>query len=119
MDQNQMMLDYLMEMGQLQPQQEAITRQRALVDRLREQGQTPGMRQAGRLVTAANPLEFLGAAGSNYMAGQKEQEANTMQDQYKQKRMDALGRMRGGMGAQTTPPIIAPQIPQEVFPQTY
>lgn len=121
MDQNQMMLDYLLKMGELQPEQEAVTRQRSMVSRLREQGQQPGMRQAGRLVTAANPLEFLAAAGSNYMAGKREQEADTMQDEYKQKRLDALGdlRKRYGLGAQTTPPITAPQIPQEVFPQTY
>ena len=91
MDQNQMMLEYLMQMGAMQPEQEAIGRQREMANQLRQGGQTPGMRGNGRMQHAANPLEFLSAVGSNYGALQKDKQANTMQDAYKQKRMGALG----------------------------
>jgi hypothetical protein len=108
MDDNQMMLEYLMQMGALQPEQEAISRQRVMADQLRQGGQMPGMRQAGRVAVAANPLEFLSAVGSNYGALQKDKKADTMQEAYKGKRMAALGDLRTRMGQMPKAPIVPP-----------
>lgn len=106
MDQNQMMLDYLMQMGELAPEQEAIMRKRAMVDQLRQGGgRTPQMRGgAGGFQTAANPLEFLGQIGHQGLAQMREGEANKQQDAYgvarRQKLQDLRTRMMpSGVGA--------------------
>jgi hypothetical protein len=99
MDQNQMMLDYLMQMGDLAPEQEAILRKRAMVDQLRQGGgRTPQMRGGGSgFQTAAHPLEFLSQVAHQGLGQMREGEANTQQDAYgaarRQKLKDLQARM--------------------------
>ena len=108
MDQNQMMLDYLLKMGELQPEQEEMMRQRSMVDTLRQRGmQMPEMRGGGRgFQTAANPLEFLSTVASSAAAKYKEKDADQAAKDYKAKRLGAIGTLRdstyGAPGA--TPP---------------
>ena len=97
MDQNQMMLQYLMEMGALQPEAEEVQRQRALVQQLRQGGQMPGMRQVGRVAVAANPLEFLNSVGNTGLAEFRNQSANQAADAYGQRRRDVLQSLRTRM----------------------
>jgi hypothetical protein len=99
MDQNEMMLEYLMQMGEMQPEQQAIERQRALVAQMRQGGQMPGMRDSGRMIHAAHPLEFLGSLGSNFMAQQGQGKMEGMEDAYGKRRRGALGDLRGRMGS--------------------
>lgn len=116
MDQNQMMLEYLMSMGALQPEQDDIARQRQMADQLRQGAQTPQMRQSGRVNVAANPLEFLASVGSGYGAQQMDKQADAANKAYRGKRMDQLGRMRdrfyggqgGGLGAYGAPDVMSP-----------
>lgn len=104
MDQNQMMLEYLMQMGELQPEQAAIARKQALVDQLRQGGATPGMRGNSRLQTAANPLEFLNSVGSNYLAQKGTNEIGTMSDKYGATRRQKLKDLNARMFPQPTLP---------------
>lgn len=117
-----LMLDYLMEMGTLQPQQDKIAQQQAMVNQLRQGGmQSPGMRQAGRLQMAANPLEFLGQLGQAGAGAFGQQDVQAAQEAYKQQRMDALARVRQGQQPQAgVPPgmdsATAPTIPTAATP---
>ena len=100
-DQDQMMLDYLMEMGALQPQQDALTHQRGMANQLRQQGaQAPGMRDSGRMMHAAHPLEFLSQMANTGAGVYKDQQANQMQDKLGADKRAALAGMRARMQPQ-------------------
>jgi hypothetical protein len=92
-----MMLDYLMEMGAMQPQQDAITQQRAMAQQLRGNAGTPGMRDSGKMVHAAHPLEFLSQMANTGVGIYKDQQANQMQTQLGTDKRSALGRARDRM----------------------
>jgi hypothetical protein len=95
MDQNQMMMDYLLEMGAMQPEQEQLARQRALVDQMRGMSQrSPEMRGNSNVQVAANPLEFLNQGLQSYAAKQMGGRADTAEAAYKRRRLEALGGMR-------------------------
>ena len=106
MDQNQMMMEYLMQTAEMQPEQQAIARKQAMVDQLRAgAANTPQMRGGGRgFTTAANPLEFLNNVAQTGLAKQGENQAAAMQDAYGAKRRSNLADLRvkmmpGGVGA--------------------
>jgi hypothetical protein len=95
MDQNQMMMDYLLEMGAMQPEQEELARKRAMVDQLRGMSQrSPEMRGNGRMQVAANPLEFLNQGLQGYAAKTMGDKADVTGREQKQRRLEALGNMR-------------------------
>tara|TARA_R110000868_G_C10890886_1_gene763582 strand:- start:1224 stop:1586 length:363 start_codon:yes stop_codon:yes gene_type:complete len=119
MDQNEMMLDYLMQMGEMQPQQQAIQRKQGLVDRLRQGGsQMPGMRGGGHgFQTAANPLEFLAPVAQSYLAQKGEGELGQMSDAYGRDRRGALAalrtkRMPNGPGPLNVDPVTGAPLEQ-------
>jgi len=99
MDQNQMMMEYLMQMAEMQPEQQAIARKQAMVDQLRAgAANTPQMRGGGRgFTTAANPLEFLNNVAQTGLAKQGENQAAAMQDAYGAKRRSNLQDLRTKM----------------------
>ena len=109
MDQNQMMLEYLLEMGALQPEQDAIAQKRAIVNQLRQGGQLPGISSTPgggggpgvyaqpQIQRAAGPLAALSTLGQQALAAYQNQQANQMQDAYGQRRRDALGALRTRM----------------------
>jgi len=82
------MMDLFTRLGKLQPEQQKLARDRAMVGRLREGGAMPGMRQAGGVQMAANPLEFLGSMAHQGLGAYKEDQAN--------KAEEALGEQRRG-----------------------
>jgi hypothetical protein len=92
------MLEYLLEMGALAPEEEDLARQRALVDQLRSTPQ-PGMRNAGRVMVAANPLEHVAGVLGQGLASYKEQGANTASKALQDKRLQGISRMRNRFGA--------------------
>jgi len=100
MDQNQMMMEYLMQMAEMQPEQQAIARKQAMVDQLRAgAANAPQMRStSGRgFTTAANPLEFLNNVAQTGLAKRGENEAAAMQDAYGVKRRSNLQDLRTKM----------------------
>jgi len=110
MDQNQMMLEYLMEMGAMQPQQDAIAQKRALVDMLRQQGARPpgvsttpgggggrGVYDQPQIQQAASPLANLAPVAQQGLATYQDQQANQMQDQYGAQRRAALAALQARM----------------------
>jgi hypothetical protein len=100
--QDDMLLQYLMEMGAMQPEQENIARKRMMVDALRQQSQVPQgvTNQGGRgYQPARSPLESIVApAMGQGLASYQEGGANAASQALKMQRMQALQRMRGGMG---------------------
>jgi len=95
--QDDLMLEYLLEMGALSPEQEEIARQRSLVDQLRSTPQ-PGMRNAGRVTVAANPLEHIAGVAGQGLASWKENKANAAGKALQDKRLAGIDRMRKRMG---------------------
>jgi hypothetical protein len=94
-DRDDVMLDYLMEMGTMKPQADKIAQQQAMVQALRQNAAPPQMPQTrGRLQPASNPLEMLGSIANAGAGAYAQQQANTMGDQYSADRMAALGRVR-------------------------
>lgn len=100
--QDDLMLEYLLEMGALSPQEAEVARQRKLVEGLRDMSQVPTeARTAGRLVIARSPLEMLAPAIGQGLASYKEGQANKSADAYKQARLGAFDRLRS-RGKQAT-----------------
>lgn len=92
---DQVMLEHLLEMGALTPEQQAIERQRKMAEQLRAGGAMPEMRQAGRVSVAAHPLEALNAGLSGalgaYQGGLADRRAGALD----KARTDAFGRFAG------------------------
>jgi len=110
------MLDYLMEMGSLQPQGDKIAQQQAMVQALRQNSQMPDApNMGGRLHPASNPMAMLGAIANSGGAAYAQQNADTMRDQYKTDRMAALARVRANQAAQPQPGVPQPGAEQPGF----
>jgi hypothetical protein len=100
--QDDLLLDYMMEMGMLAPEEERIARQRGLVDQLRARP-TPEGRQAGRVYVAANPLEHLAGVAGQGLASWKENKADAASEVLQGKKVKGIAdiRNRRSLGAQT------------------
>ena len=101
-------LAYAMELANLQPQQEAIAHQRAMVEQLRGGAKTPGMRDTGRTIQAANPLEFMSQMAHAGLAKQGDTQAQQMVGDYGAARRGALGKYNTAMNARGNPKGIVP-----------
>lgn len=99
--QDQAMLDYLLEMGALEGDQQGVDRQRLQAKMLRGAAPSPEGRMAGRVYTAANPLEHVASALGQGLGSYRDRQADAGADALKQKRMAALSGMRDrwGLGA--------------------
>ena len=110
--QDDLLLDYMMEMGLLAPEEEKIARQRGMVDQLRARP-TPEGRQVGRVYVAANPLEHLAGVAGQGLASWKENKADVASEDLQGRRVKGIAeiRRRRGLGAQTpsTQTAIDPQ----------
>jgi hypothetical protein len=96
--QDQMLMDLYSRLGALAPQEKNVSRQRAMAEQLRQGAGMPGMRQAGRTVQAANPLEFLSSLGHAGAAAYRGGQADTAEDELAQQRAGAFGQFRKGQG---------------------
>ena len=92
------MMDLFTRLSKLQPQQADIARKRAMVDQLRAGGRMPGMREAGGVTQAPNPLEFLGALGSQGLGAYKEDQANKAEDVLSGQRRNEFDAFRKAQG---------------------
>lgn len=99
MSMDEAMLDYLLEMGALSPEQEQLARQRSMVDQLRATPQ-PGMRNAGRAVVAANPLEHIAGVVGQGLASYKENKSDAASKALQDKKLAGIANIRDrwGMG---------------------
>lgn len=102
--QDDLMLQYLLEMGALTPQQAEAARQRKMVEELRGASQVPtDTRNAGRMMVARNPLEMLAPVVGQGLASWKDRQATKAEDAYKQARLGAFDRLRAGMSSLKKP----------------
>ena len=74
--------------GQNSEEEAAIKAMLVQADQLREMGETPQGRQAGRLYIPPNPLEYLGALANQNVARQKRDKATEMQKQGAQRQSE-------------------------------
>jgi hypothetical protein len=107
---DQDLMDYLLELGALTPQQEQAMRQQKQVELLRQGSGVPDMRQAGRVSVAANPLEFLNSAARTGAAEYKQGQANQTMDAYGAARRKALEGLQQRRDARSMPPGATPGI---------
>jgi len=91
--QDDLLLDYMMEMGLLAPEEEKIARQRGMVDQLRARP-TPEGRQAGRVYVAANPLEHLAGVAGQGLASWKEKKADTASEGLQGQKIEGIAKIR-------------------------
>ena len=105
MNQNDMMLQYLMEMGSLNQGNEEMAQRQAQIDALRKMRRVDtGMQGGGRIQTAASPLAHM---------------ANAMNDMRMNSRQDALDADRKKMGEsrmETLRRMVERQQQQQVMP---
>jgi hypothetical protein len=98
-------LQQLIELGIIPDQQNALSEQAAQANAIRNRA-GPEMRGNGRVMVAANPLEFLADAGMKYKAGKDLKEIDTKRETLLDKQVMArkalLDALRGG-GAGITP----------------
>jgi hypothetical protein len=111
MGMDEAMLDYMLEMGALTPEQEAVARQRKLVDELRgmSQPRTDG-RQIGKVYIANNPLEHIAGAVGQGLASYKERGANAAAKGLQDKKLAGIKGMRDRW-AMKRAPLAFPQRP--------
>jgi hypothetical protein len=105
---DQDLMDYLLEVGALSPQQEQAMRQQKQVELLRGGAGMPGMRSAGRATVAANPLEFLSSIAHTAGAEGMQNQANQGLDAYGAARRKALNTYQQRRNARTATPGIVP-----------
>jgi hypothetical protein len=92
-----MMLDYLLEMGALTPEQEQLARQRQMVQGLRDSSSMENVRDtrnAGRAQVARSPLEMLAPAIGQGLAAYKDKGLDTQAAALKQKRLEGIKALR-------------------------
>lgn len=74
---DQMMFDYLVQMGQMRPEQDEIKRKQALVDALRKNAMTPMQGEMiGKHYVGPGIAGAISQLGQAYMAGQGQQGVN-------------------------------------------
>lgn len=100
--QDELLMEYLLEMGALQPEEQQLGRQRSMIDALRQQSQVPTatMNAGGRgYQPARSPLEMLAPAIGQGLASYKERGVDTAAKALKDRRIGALGNIRSRVGA--------------------
>lgn len=103
---NDMMFEYLLQMGAMQPEQQQMLRKQAMVDALRKQAMTPIEGQmVGRHYVAPHLGQYLAQLGTGYLAGQGQKAQDAAMLDMNQRQRQALERMRQQrmMGQQPMP----------------
>lgn len=94
-DQNQMMFDYLLQMGAMQPQQKEMERKQAMIDALRKQSMTsPQGQMIGRHYVAPSFTEHLANLGQGYMAAKGQGTQDAAMKQMNEAQRALLEKMR-------------------------
>lgn len=96
-----LMFDYLLEMGAMRPEQEELRRKQAMVDALRGQAMTPMQGQmVGKHYVAPGIANAIAQMGTAYMAGQQQKgvDAGMRNINDQQRRLlDDMRRRRQGL----------------------
>jgi hypothetical protein len=115
---NDMMYEYLMQMGAMRPEEDQMLRKQAMVDALRQQAMDPMKGQmAGRVYVAPGVGEAIAKMGTAYMAGQQQQGVDASMADMNARRAEELRKMRERMmqrrnpAAADTPAFDYPEIP--------
>lgn len=119
MGMDEAMLDYMLEMGALSPEQEAVARKRKMVDELRGMSQQPrDGRQVGNVYVASNPLEHLAGVAGQGLASWKERGADAAAKGLQDKKLGGIKAMRDrwGMGKR---PAAGAAIDPSIFDEDY
>ena len=111
MNENDLYIEYLLEMGAMTPEQEKLARQQSYVDSLRQNAiATPQGRMVGNTYVAPSWAQYAAQLGNAYMArsGQKK-----LDDAYKAQNtteQDAISRIRASLARKrgVTPAAEAP-----------
>lgn len=110
MDQNQMMMEYLTQMGAFNQQSQDQQRRQAQINALRQRPQVDtGMQGGGRMQVAASPWAHLANAAAGVQAGYQQRGLDADAQKLGVDRMDALRKMmeRGRQQPQSGQPADA------------
>lgn len=111
---DEMMLEYLLQMQSMLPEQQQMTRRQAMVDALRKQSMTPLEGQmVGRHYVAPHLGQYLAQLGTGYLAGQgqKAQDAAFKKMTEDQRAEIEKIRNRVRMGQQGNMSLMTPTMP--------
>lgn len=103
MNDDNMMFDYLLQMGAMRPEQEELRKRQAMVEALRGNAMTPMQGQmVGKHYVAPGIGQALAQLGQGYMAAQGQKGVDSRMGDLNEKQRLALEelrkRRRGGMG---------------------
>lgn len=101
-----LMFDYLLQMGAMRPEQEELKRKQAMIDALRGRAMEPMQGQmVGKHYVAPGLGQALAQMGTAYMAGQQQKGVDAGMSGFNQRQRQALEelrkRQRMGMGGQS------------------
>jgi len=113
-----LMFDYLLQMGAMRPEQEELRKRQAMIDALRGNAMTPQQGQmVGKHYVGPGIAGAISQLGQAYMAKQGQQGVDAKMAEFNMKQRDALEEMRrrrrmGSMGQ----PMSAPMDPYSNLP---
>jgi hypothetical protein len=111
---NDMMFEYLLQMGAMQPEQQEMKRKQAMIDALRKQSMTaPEGQMIGKHYVAPSITQHLANLGGGYMAarGQKAQDAAMLDMNERQRRELKRLRDQRMMGQAGNMSLMTPTMP--------
>lgn len=92
---DELMFDYLLQMGQYRPEEEQLRRRQAYVNALRQQGmESPQGGMAGRVYVAPSITQGLAQLGQSYMGRKGQEDLDTKYSDLNVRRAAALRRMQ-------------------------
>lgn len=108
-----MMFDYLLQMGAMRPEQEELKRKQAMIDALRGRAMEPMQGQmVGKHYVAPGLGQAIAQMGTAYMAGQQQKGVDAGMAGFNERQRQALEelrkRQRMGMGGQSNPAMTNP-----------
>lgn len=106
-----MMFDYLLQMGAMRPEQEELKRKQAMIDALRGRAMEPMQGQMiGKHYVAPGIGNAIAQMGTAYMAGQQQKGVDAGMAGFNERQRMALEnlRKRRMMGAQSNPAMMNP-----------
>lgn len=107
---DEMMFDYLLQMGAMRPEQEELRRKQAMVDTLRGQAMQPLQGQmVGKHYVAPGIANALAQMGTAYMAGKQQKGVDagmaSMNERQRQALDDMRRRRRGDVPGMASPSL--------------
>lgn len=108
-----LMFDYLLQMGAMRPEQEELKRKQAMIDALRGQAMTPMQGQmVGKHYVAPGIANAIAQMGTAYMAGQQQKGVDAGMAGFNERQRLALEEMRkrrrASMGGGGMTPVADP-----------